>query len=153
MSIDTTKTRPRFTHVPQRVLGVAMTTVLVGTLLGSSAQADSAAPRCPMEHKFRQHDAAIIGRLMKVEHASAGGRTKYTYRVRHVYVNDGLPFGRSVTVRSQGLPGRKGRSYGLFLDQTGLLGVLWTSRPKLVVPPKKMRRAARCLGLDERSSG
>jgi hypothetical protein len=140
-------------HPSRRFLGVAMTAVLVGMFLGSSAQADSAASSCPLQEKFRQHDAAIVGRLVKVEAANAGGRTKYTYRVRRAYVNDGLRPGRSVTVRSRGLPRRRGRSHGLFIDRTGPLLAYWTSRPKLVVSPKKLRRAARCLGLEERSSG
>jgi hypothetical protein len=153
MTVHSFEVKRRLIHPPRRFVVIAMTTTLVGLVLGSSARADPAAPSCPLQHKFRQHDAAMIGRLMKIEDANAEGRSKYTYRVRRVYVNDGLPFRRSVTVRSRGLPGHKGRSYGLFLDRTGLLLAYWRSRPKLVVPPKKMRRAARCLGLHDLPPG
>jgi len=94
--------------------------VLLGLLGAESALACSCAPSTPAE-SLASSDAAIVGRLLKVERLGPA-RAEYRYRVVRVYRGHGEVRGGSVaTVRSGGdsascaLPTRTGRNYGLFL--------------------------------------
>ncbi len=119
--------------------------LLLGLAMASEAQACSCAP-ISMREAFPDSDAAIIGRLVKVERA--GGGFNLTYRVWHAYKGR-HQIGRRVTVKSGNqpsacaLPRRRHRSYGLFLYREHHH---WASNLCSVVSPRKMRRAARRLG-------
>lgn len=107
----------------------------LGALLFSgSAQACTCA-KLPAQAAFRQADAAIAGRLMRVETVDRFS-ANYLYRVRRVYkTGPGLKGGETVWIRSGpngascGLPRDKKRWYGLFLGRNedgwhgGLCGI------------------------------
>jgi hypothetical protein len=95
--------------------------LLWGLGVAGSAQACSCATM-PASEAMREADAAIIGRLVKIV-PSGGSQADYRYRVQGVYkASRAIRRGRIISVRSSrqpsacGLPSRKGRRYGLFLE-------------------------------------
>jgi cyanophycinase-like exopeptidase len=103
----------------RRLSAVAALAVLGSLLWVGSAWACSCAPQAPAE-SLREADAAIVGRLVKVE-ARGRFRADYRYEVRRVYRGEGIEPGQMLTVRSGrraaacALPRRLDHRYGLFL--------------------------------------
>jgi hypothetical protein len=120
-----------------------MTVVLVIFVFAGSAEACSCAPQAPAE-SLREADAAIVGRLVKVE---PRGRlhADYRYEVRHVYRGQGIEPGGMLTVRSGrraaacALPRRLDHRYGLFLASRG---GDWFGSICGVLEPRRLRHAA-----------
>jgi hypothetical protein len=98
-----------------------LSVALVGLVLAGSAHACSCAPQSPAE-SLREADAAVVGRLVKVE-PRGRFRADYRYEVRRVYRGEGIEPGEMLTVRSGSrgvscaLPRRLDHRYGLFLAE------------------------------------
>ena len=98
-----------------------------------------------VDDQLTQADAALVGRLVDVDRVASGG-VRLEYRVKRVFKGaPGLDQGAWLTLRSSGtaaacgLPRKRDKRYGLFLDRrrTRLTANLCS-----VVSPKKLRRAA-----------
>jgi len=114
-------------------------------------------PDSTMREKFRQHQVAIIGRLVKeVEPVPwvplgrpPGDYYFSTYRIRQIYKGPERMAERgTVKVLSRSLPRKLGSIHGLFIDRrlTGITSTHWVSERCLIVSPSRMRRAANSLG-------
>lgn len=123
------------------VIGIVVVLMLLGA---GNAFACSCAPTPPRE-ALAQADAAIAGRLLKVE-ARGPARAAYRYRVIRVYRGgDSIRGGSVMTVLSGrssaacALPTQTGRNYGLFL-----LGdsAHWASGLCGVISPRRLWAAA-----------
>jgi hypothetical protein len=119
--------------------------VLLGLLGVGSALACSCAPTAPVESLARS-DAAIVGRLLKVE-PRGPARAEYRYRVIRVYRGRAEIRGGSVATVLSGrgsaacaLPTRTGRNYGLFL--LGERG-RWAGGICGVLSPRRLAAAAK----------
>ncbi len=118
----------------KRLLTAWLSVALVGLVLAGSAHACSCAPQAPAE-SLQESDAAIVGRLVKVE-PRGRFRADYRYEVRRVYRGEGIEPGQMLTVRSGrraaacALPRRLDHRYGLFLAEAnghwlgGICGVI-----------------------------
>ena len=128
-------------HVAISVISV----LLLGLLGAGQALACSCAPTPPRQ-ALAQADAAIVGRLLRVE-VRGPARAAYRYRVLRVYRGgEEIATGSVATVLSGrdsascALPTRIGRRYGLFLlGENGR----WASGLCGVVSPRRMWEAAR----------
>lgn len=134
-------------------LVLAAVAVAVPLLGADSALACSCAPRDGIP-SIRSADGVFIGRLVAVrlvdppaegEPVGSGDPTDYIYRVGRIYnVGPGLRKGRRVRVRSVrseatcGLPRRRGRLYGLYVDRRG---GRWHGNLCDTVPPAALRAA------------
>lgn len=127
-----------------RVAIAVVLVILLGLLGAGSALACSCAPTPPRE-ALAHADAAIVGRLLKVE-AHGPTRAAYRYRVIRVYRGrDSIRAGSITTVLSGrtsaacALPTRTGRNYGLFLLGEG---GRWASGICGVISPRRLWAAA-----------
>jgi len=126
------------------VVIVAVLVLLVGLYGADAAFACSCAPTPPREALARA-DAAIVGRLLKVEPRGTA-RAAYRYRVLRVYRGgEAIERGSVATVLSGrdsaacALPTRIGRRYGLLLlGESGR----WASGLCGVLSPKRLWAAA-----------
>jgi hypothetical protein len=128
----------------RRELWVAALVTLAALVVAASANACSCAPQAPAE-SLRESDAAIVGRLVKVE-PRGGLHADYRYEVRHVYRGaDLVGSAKMLTVRSGrkaaacALPRRLDHVYGLFL---GRASGRWLGGICGVVEPRRLRHAA-----------
>jgi hypothetical protein len=101
----------------------------------------------PPKKQMKRADGAFTGRLVSVRLAEGTTEAAFRYRVGRVFKGrDRLRRRKVVTVWSQnsdgmcGLPQGTGVIYGLFVSRRG---GRWTSGTCGVLPPRKMRRAAR----------
>jgi tissue inhibitor of metalloproteinase len=127
-----------------RVAFAVVLIMLLGLLGAGEAFACSCAPTPPRQALARA-DAAIVGRLLKVE-ARGPARAAYRYRVIRVYRGgEAIRSGNVMTVLSSrssaacALPTRMGRNYGLFLLGEG---DRWASGLCGVISPRRLWVAA-----------
>jgi hypothetical protein len=127
----------------RRLSTAGLSIALAGLILAGSAHACSCAPQAPAE-SLREADAAIVGRLVKVEPLGRF-RADYRYEVRRVYRGDGIEPGEMLTVRSGrraaacALPRRLDHRYGMFLaEQNGH----WLGGICGVIEPRRLWHAA-----------
>lgn len=132
--------------MPGRRFPIALAIVILGALCFSSgAQACSCVELAPRA-ALRQSDAAITGRLIRVEPVGRYG-ADYVYRIGRVYKRGpGLEAGGTVVVRSAvdgaacGLPDDRARWYGLFLGRSD---GLWRGGLCGITTPRKLTAAAK----------
>lgn len=126
----------------------AVAGVSLGLIFAGSALACTCANRDPAK-ALAKSDAAVIGRLLKVEPTgvefSGAEEARFEYRILRVYRGKKFRAGKTLILQSWlsgaacGLPQGVGRHYGLFLWWGG---AEWRSSSCSVISPPDMRSAA-----------
>jgi hypothetical protein len=140
--------------IPALAISAAIVLLIAASPAQSPAQSSAQdPPYCKpsdrsMEENFRKSGAVIIGRLIKIKPGHLLYWDRYVYRVRQVYKEgDGRwSVGRKAKVASVPpchMPGRLGRSYGLFLESPFSIFQERQWHMNRVVSRTRMRKAAR----------